>query len=39
MDAVRTRSGPTFAINGSFLFAPLKSHPRFAELLGEMGLG
>ena len=38
-DAKRTRTGPTFGIGGSFLFAPLREHPRFQALLREMGLG
>jgi tetratricopeptide (TPR) repeat protein len=37
-DAKRTRTGPTFGIGGSFLFAPLRAHPRFQALLREMGL-
>ena len=37
-DAQRARSGPAFGIKGSFLFAPLRGHPRFVKLLKEMNL-
>ena len=37
-DAKRTRTGPTFGVGGSFLFAPLRPHPRFRALLREMNL-
>ena len=37
-EAKRARTGPTFGIGGSFLFAPLRGHPRFRALLGEMNL-
>jgi hypothetical protein len=33
------RAGPAYAIQGSFLFAPLRRHPRFEALLGRLGLG
>lgn len=36
--AVRERSGAAYGIKGSFLFAPLRSHPRFQALLREMRL-
>jgi serine/threonine protein kinase/tetratricopeptide (TPR) repeat protein len=36
--AVRDRTGAAYGIKGSFLFAPLRSHPRFQALLREMGL-
>ena len=32
------RSGGIFGIRGSFLFAPLRGHPRFKELLRKMNL-
>jgi serine/threonine-protein kinase len=37
--AVAERAGPTYAIKGSFLFAPLRAHPRFQALLRRMNLG
>ena len=36
--AVRTRTGPAYGIGGSFLYEPLRRHPRFVALLREMGL-
>ncbi|HEX5438940.1 MAG TPA: tetratricopeptide repeat protein, partial [Gemmatimonadaceae bacterium] len=36
--AVRNRTGPAYSIKGSFLFAPLRGHPRFRALLGQMQL-
>jgi TolB-like protein/Tfp pilus assembly protein PilF len=36
--AVAERSGPTYGIKGSFLFAPLHAHPRFHALLRQMKL-
>ena len=36
--AVAERSGPTYGIKGSFLFAPLHMHPRFHALLRKMHL-
>jgi len=36
--AVAQRAGPAYAIKGSFLFAPLRGHPRFQALLASMGL-
>jgi serine/threonine-protein kinase len=36
--AYEERSGGIFGIKGSFLFAPLRGHPRFNELLRKMNL-
>ena len=36
--AVSTRSGTPYSIKGSFLFAPLRGHPRFRALLRTMNL-
>jgi serine/threonine-protein kinase len=36
--AFEERSGGVYGIRGSFLFAPLRSHPRFQALLGKMNL-
>jgi hypothetical protein len=36
--AVAERTGPTYGIKGSFLFAPLQAHPRFRALLRQMKL-
>lgn len=36
--AVAARTGPVFAIKGSFLLAPLQTHPRFRALLRQMKL-
>jgi len=36
--AVAARTGPTYGIRGSFLFARLHQHPRFVALLRGMGL-
>ncbi|HKH94183.1 MAG TPA: BTAD domain-containing putative transcriptional regulator [Gemmatimonadaceae bacterium] len=36
--AVAERAGPAYSIKGSFLFAPLRTHPRFRALLREMKL-
>ena len=36
--AVTARSGAAYGIKGSFLFAPLRPHPRFQALLGQMRL-
>jgi serine/threonine-protein kinase len=36
--AVADRSGPTYSIKGSFLFAPLRGHPRFQALMRAMNL-
>jgi tetratricopeptide (TPR) repeat protein len=36
--ALEERSGNVSAIRGSFLFAPLRSHPRFLALLKKMNL-
>ena len=33
------RAGGTYGIWGSFLFAPLRGHPRFTALLKRMNLG
>jgi hypothetical protein len=35
---VAQRAGPAYGIKGSFLFAPLREHPRFQALLVEMRL-
>ena len=37
--AFEERSGAVFSIKGSFLFTPLRSHPRFRALLRKMNLG
>lgn len=36
--SVAERTGPAYAIKGSFLFASLRTHPRFRALLREMNL-
>ena len=36
--AVEQRSGAIYGIKGSFLFAPLREHPRFQALLRKMNL-
>jgi TolB-like protein/Flp pilus assembly protein TadD len=36
--AVSERGGPTYGIKSSFLFIPLRSHPRFRALLRTMNL-
>ena len=36
--AFAERAGAVYGIKGSFLFAPLRGHPRFVALLGRMGL-
>ena len=36
--AVAERTGPAYGIKGSFLFAPLRAHPRFQALLRTMRL-
>lgn len=36
--AYRERAGAVYGIRGSFLFASLRSHPRFVELLRRMGM-
>lgn len=36
--AVADRTGPTYSIKGSFLFAPLRGHPRFRALMRSMNL-
>jgi serine/threonine-protein kinase len=36
--AVADRTGPAYAIKGSFLLKPLHSHPRFRALLRQMNL-
>jgi tetratricopeptide (TPR) repeat protein len=36
--AVAERAGPAYSIKGSFLFAPLRDHPRFRALLRTMNL-
>ena len=37
--AYQERAGGVFGVKGSFLFAPLRSHPRFQALLRKMNLG
>jgi serine/threonine-protein kinase len=37
--AYEQRSGSVYGIRGSFLFAPLRSHPRIKALLSKMNLG
>jgi len=37
--AVEQRAGAVYGIRGSFLFAPLRRHPRFRALLATMNLG
>ncbi|MGH2608066.1 MAG: TPR end-of-group domain-containing protein, partial [Tepidiformaceae bacterium] len=36
--AYEERAGAMYGIKGSFLFAPLRSHPRFQALLRKMNL-
>lgn len=36
--AVAATCGQAYAIRGSFIYAPLRGHPRFAALVGTMGL-
>jgi tetratricopeptide (TPR) repeat protein len=36
--AVADRTGATYSIKGSFLFAPLRKHPRFRALMLAMNL-
>jgi tetratricopeptide (TPR) repeat protein len=36
--AVQDRTGPAYGIKGSFLFAPLRPHPRFRKLLEQLNL-
>ncbi|HEX6645042.1 MAG TPA: BTAD domain-containing putative transcriptional regulator [Gemmatimonadales bacterium] len=36
--AVAERTGPTYSIKGSFLFVPLRTHPRFQALMRTMNL-
>jgi hypothetical protein len=36
--AYEGRAGGIFGIKGSFLFAPLRGHPRFQALLRKMNL-
>jgi hypothetical protein len=36
--AVAERAGPAYGIKGSFLFTPLRAHPRFQALLRQMNL-
>jgi len=36
--AVEQRSGGIYGVNGSYLFAPLRGHPRFEALLRRMNL-
>ena len=36
--AVAERTGASYGIKGSFLFKPLRGHPRFSALLRQMNL-
>jgi TolB-like protein/Tfp pilus assembly protein PilF len=36
--AVTARTGPAYGIKGSFLFTPLRGHPRFRALLRQLNL-
>jgi len=36
--AYEQRAGGVYGIKGSFLFVPLRSHPRFTGLLRKMNL-
>jgi hypothetical protein len=36
--AYEERAGSVYGIKGSFLFTPLRPHPRFQALLGKMNL-
>jgi Flp pilus assembly protein TadD len=36
--AYEERAGGVYGIGGSFLFKPLRSHPRFTALLGKLNL-
>ena len=36
--AVAARTGPAYGIKGSFLFTPLRTHPRFRALLRQINL-
>jgi hypothetical protein len=36
--AYEERAGSVYAVKGSFLFTPLKGHPRFQALLGKLKL-
>ena len=36
--AFEERAGAMYGVKGSFLFEPLRSHPRFRDLLGRMNL-
>ena len=36
--AYEERAGAIFGVKGSFLFTPLRSHPRFQALLRKMNL-
>ena len=36
--AVEQRTGGIYSIKGSFLFAPLRAHPRFTKLMKRMNL-
>jgi hypothetical protein len=35
--AVAERCGPSYAIRGSFIYAPLRGQPRFAAIVDAMG--
>jgi tetratricopeptide (TPR) repeat protein len=37
--AYEARAGNIYGVKGSFLFAPLRAHPRFKALLRRMNLG
>jgi serine/threonine-protein kinase len=38
-EAYEKRAGNVFGIKGSYLFRPLRSHPKFKALLGKLNLG
>jgi hypothetical protein len=37
--AYQERAGSVYAVKGSFLFTPLRGHPRFQALLEKLNLG
>jgi serine/threonine-protein kinase len=38
MEAIERRTGSAYGIHGSFLFAPLRDHPRYPELVRKLKL-